>query len=602
MYQFILDKTQFLTDQPKGWQEIKRKVKRDSLTKSLIISYTSKLTFVGDGYTYLLGRIESEGLCGTSTIEIIDQQNNIEVFGNIRYADAVIDITNCTIEAVVEDDNYYAEIQRLRNYKVNVNNTTTLDGSAIADIGVSCPAVINNYGVLTNDGTTIYDLTPQAFTFTPGGSPSLTLWNWNTYPVYDTFEYILNVLTNNNITFQSDFFDPNNTYTVAIKKVEVSGSISIGDTISWSFTNRWGVVYSGSLLTTSTIISFNVLALIYEMSMGSSSYEAILDYADYKADGPMAAWPNYPTLDEFFIQYPFDFDDFTISSTNGGTIFTVTNISSRNYQAGQLTLVTGRDLVYHDTTEPNLTLSFNDLFTNLDKFFNLTAYFYKDNTGAQFCRIEPSSYFFNDANTVAMDNVQAASFKHISDWGWKNYNYGTAYGDTSFGLQTNASYTSDSCSDEDADGNSEFIVEAFNLSSFRFQENMEEKQIQLLSQSAGDIYGFLMTSKFSTPEIDRAWASALECNHMEAANAWGFWGVNNAIYTGNRVLEVDRQIIVNKEWTLKGSLTCSEVDDLVADPFARIQFTHFGTSYEGYVGEVEQNIYTGETTLKLLTE
>jgi hypothetical protein len=67
------------------------------------------------------------------------------------------------------------------------------------------------------------------------------------------------------------------------------------------------------------------------------------------------------------------------------------------------------------------------------------------------------------------------------------------------------------------------------------------------------------------------------------------------------VLEVDRQILINKEWTLTGNLTCSEVDNLVADPFARIQFTHFGTTYEGYVGDVEHNIYTGETTLKLLT-
>ena len=600
MYQFILDGSLFLTNQPKDWQEIKRKVKRDSLTKSLVIGYTSRLTFVGDGYDYLIGRIASEGMCGTSTIEINSPSDNIYISGIIRYADAVVNLTSCTIECVVEDDNYYARVQRLRKYKVEIDSGKTLDGSAIADINFDFTALVQG-AIQTDSGTSQYDNQIMAFDLLPG--PTVDVWDWKGYQVYETFRYILSVISNDQIAFQSDFFS-SDTYAPAAYNIEITGTIAAADTISWSFTNRWGVVVTGSFVTTSTSIATATIALIASFQMGSTSNEAIIDYADYKGDGMMAAFPNEPNTDELIVVYPFDISDLTVTSTNVNTIFTITEINSRSYGAGLLCLTTGKELVYHDG-KPILSISFDDLFNGLDKFFNLTAWFYKDATGAQFCRIEPSSYFFDEAVTVATPNVQPALYKFISEWGWKNYNYGTGYGGTSFGLQAAASYTTDDCSDSDRDGQSEFICDLFNMLDYRFQTNMDETQIQLFDLFPGSpltVLGYPITSAFSGVTIDRSFTSALVCNHMEAANAWGFWGVTEATYKGDRVLTIDKQILVNKEWTLKGNLTCAEIDAMVDNPFGRVSFTHFGNTYEGYVGDIEHNIYTGTTTIKLLTE
>lgn len=97
-----------------------------------------------------------------------------------------------------------------------------------------------------------------------------------------------------------------------------------------------------------------------------------------------------------------------LTEISGGAITLVSDIFTtgtyENFCLSQGWYMAGLPLVPGGTVI-DLTISFEELFSELNKIFNLSFQIYTDNLGNDFMRIEPKSYFENLAPTLALINI-----------------------------------------------------------------------------------------------------------------------------------------------------------------------------------------------------
>jgi hypothetical protein len=151
-----------------------------------VLKYPLDLTFVGDGYKYLLGLKKTEGYCRRVDVLINFNPNGDPTYGkSIRgflfISDMEHDHTKRIIRCSIEDNNFGSILKQNSKLPVDVRSIVTKNGETLTATPSFNLTVYNpSTGVDYVDPCTAYD-------------------------IEDVFEHLISFLSDNEIGFQSDF-------------------------------------------------------------------------------------------------------------------------------------------------------------------------------------------------------------------------------------------------------------------------------------------------------------------------------------------------------------------------------------------------------------
>lgn len=199
MYKFYLDGN--LVENPIGWDKMITSIKRDKDLKGLFLTMDATFTFNSTGFSYLKSVFDTQGYCAEVTVKIeqsIDQGANF-----LNFYDGILKLSD--IEFMLRGDNLEPEITVEQYAKVKV-----LDNSFFSKI-------YNNRKLKTNicagKSKNAVAITPcpvyylrmfDPATATPVGLDQKEAILWA-----DVFRYLIEFMTDADVTFDSDLLRPN---------------------------------------------------------------------------------------------------------------------------------------------------------------------------------------------------------------------------------------------------------------------------------------------------------------------------------------------------------------------------------------------------------
>ena len=177
-----------LLDTPIGWDEASVKSLRDKNTRGLFLTYTTSLTFWGDGFDIINSALD-ESYCQELSILIenddCDGIFSREFIGFLKLTDIdSFDPNKCTIECPLIDNGWNAKIANNIRQKAIVNVGESKNGVAITPV-----PVIN---------VDLFNPTDPAGTFA---------FSREGYRYRECFEFIVSYITDGEVAFASDLLD-----------------------------------------------------------------------------------------------------------------------------------------------------------------------------------------------------------------------------------------------------------------------------------------------------------------------------------------------------------------------------------------------------------
>jgi len=616
-YQYILDRNTILTTEPEGWVDSKLKIASNDLLKGVYVNYLTTLTFSGDGYDYILAKSVSDGICSVVDIEIVDTltPDSFHFKGKIFIANTKFNLTECNVECVVEDDSFAQSILRIIKTEVECFGTTvSLNGSVITPVQQNCDLSQVTTAYPTN---TVYWDNP---TDIAGNHLNTT----RMFKLFDVIQYILDYLTNNSVTLQSDFLSTN--YLTEKRTYTLGGTVANGDTVSWSYVNAWGVTVTGSVVYDSLggATSVNTLATQLVGAMRhripvSGTVPTSARGITYQGDVLMyinnlgtAANQQYAVIEcHYFTPFSITF------STTGSTTFTEAVTQAHQYGGGDLAITNWNclngDLLDHSTGRLNISLE--NIFSNLYRYFNTSVKFYESN-GAQYCRIEPIKYFYDQVNNLTVDSFNELKQIFVTDVGLSNLNVRMIEAPIqNFGLFADASYTAESCYDRVLDTNSNWRIGYHHVQNLDFQYLDNNEIIVLQIDGANKINNDWLTSLNPAVNADfitnlniyyggfyAMLLSAMPMLHYHVAQNHGYFGNDIYIFNG-KTLTITDTIQIQKVYEFKTVLDCVQLDTLLDNISIKINFSDSsGTTISGWIKEGEYDLRSNVLTLSIYSE
>ena len=193
---FYLDGVK-LADDPQDWEAATITLERDMQLNGIFTTYNEKLTYIGDGYDYLINLIDIQNFCGEVLLEIYEYIGDNRIITGFSFA-GIIDLSDCDINRTRRnikvgclEDTMVTKFKKYSTLIVPLNNTSneTLNGEAISPVGgqlLRLPNGISIYpsGIFTTDkiGYVLYS---------------------------DAFQYILSYISDNQIVLDSDLLQVN---------------------------------------------------------------------------------------------------------------------------------------------------------------------------------------------------------------------------------------------------------------------------------------------------------------------------------------------------------------------------------------------------------
>lgn len=169
---FYLDDI-LITDEPNG--DIITTIKRDSQLGGFLITNDAKLKWHGDGFDYIQSVINTEGFCGEIKCDIWDECNGqqVRIFTGKVFILEIEKNSNCIITAPVQDNNFYARINKNKSIEITVDttrskNAVTIEAAAENSITMFKPST----GATTADpriGYRVYDVFKNMVAFMSDG-------------------------------------------------------------------------------------------------------------------------------------------------------------------------------------------------------------------------------------------------------------------------------------------------------------------------------------------------------------------------------------------------------------------------------------------------
>lgn len=193
-FKFYLDG--FLTDQPNNDTELITTIKRDSdlsgflTTQDVTLVYSANNDLASgeiSGYAYLKAAFDS-GTCNEVDVTIYDEISSTETYrvytGVMKVPAMTIMEGVVTLSTKIEDNSFYAYIKNNKNIKFSLYATKSKNGEAITP----CQ---------------IYEV--DMFNSAAGVYGSTIGYLYRGYRVYDVLRFLVPALSDNKVTFESDF-------------------------------------------------------------------------------------------------------------------------------------------------------------------------------------------------------------------------------------------------------------------------------------------------------------------------------------------------------------------------------------------------------------
>lgn len=527
-YRFYLDGTE--VEDPKGWDNSEKKIELVEKYRGVFVEYINKVVFVKDGYDYIKGLVDANGFCGEVAVGIYVLNGlNYDIYfeGIIKLNDVIIFESKCEIECSIEDANLTSLLNNLGTTKVLFNRTKTITGQALSTVEYTC----NAHKATNTTTSVIYD-------------QSRTM-----YKVFDSFQYILNYISDNRITFVSDIFS-----------TEVSNLVPPTFNSAILFTNPGvDLVGAGNVVITYTnAFSEQFVLTIPKQGTVAATLNYIVSQMNFNATGTKQ--DKFYTQDWRFMARAVTNGTTTVTITNhivGFTIDSVVGASASIGNAattiadefGSLSICNGNQLRGVDILKTTLTsdfadvtvdkvmeISFDDLWFNMNKCFNLgmsLGYV----SGVLTLRIERFSYFQGSTESISLTNVDNLSVKTADGF---SYNSVTV-GDGSKNLANKGTQnTSDkwissiTCFESDLNIKNNWIIDSAQIEEqIRLRPNSVDTATRN-AISSPDLYEGLVIYNTDTNELNRA------IDNVAGAGSW----VVADIYYLNSIDDNDDDIFI----------------------------------------------------------
>jgi hypothetical protein len=271
----------------------------------------------------------------------------------------------------------------------------------------------------------------------------------------------------------------------------------------------------------------------------------------------------------------------------------------------------------------SLYMSFQELYGSVASLYNLSMYPYFQN-GTQYVRIEQEDYFFPTTPTIQIDDVRLVSKKKDNEFSISKLNYSQTNENTWAYLQSEVSYISNDCTDNDAtintslgfpQGGFSIDVELINTETIYMVDwggfvSLDPNQQQRLwsaftipaplppNEYLGSVsYVCEFNSLTGPPFFGRFLIHTGSAVHPLVARNYILRTSNGLKIAGNTIDNVS-SLHIKYLYNIEVPLTRESLSIILADPSSPIVFN----GITGWILNMSHDIKTGMTTFELLTE
>jgi hypothetical protein len=648
-------------EEPMNWMDSKFEYRRDPDLPGLITTFVADVEFYGNAYELIKQEFEDGNGCGEILVKIEELcTNGINREGIIFLSEIDLDLYRCVAKCNIEDNTIYGKLSRLKDANIQVNCEKTVNGEILAPIS-DFPMPFRTVGST---------LTPaMAGALNPAFAKM-----FRSFRVAEVMQQMLNYLTDNGATIVSDFLGIgpgiNIGTTAKFYTEKICGMIlgwvgnlvvPGGDTVVQAVTS-WTDIYGNPQSVTTNLAgpldSNNVgnqiiIAVQWDGTVPGKEIDLVqgvnpriveglnVGNADVVYDGQtmlrfrffhntdvsikITSFPSNTLL--YTAQDYYQIAGRKLEAVVGGTTVDVNG----KYGGTNLYINYGGAFQSSPSVPPqgdsprsnSLYMSFQDLYGSVASLYNLSMYPYFQN-GTQYVRIEQEDYFFPTTPTIQIDDVRLVSKKKDNEFSISKLNYSQTNENTWAYLQSEVSYISNDCTDNDAtintslgfpQGGFSIDVELINTETIYMVDwggfvSLDPNQQQRLwsaftipaplppNEYLGSVsYVCEFNSLTGPPFFGRFLIHTGSAVHPLVARNYILRTSNGLKIAGNTIDNVS-SLHIKYLYNIEVPLTRENLSIILADPSSPIVFN----GITGWILNMSHDIKTGMTTFELLTE
>jgi hypothetical protein len=658
-FKFYLNGTE--VEEPMNWMDSKFEYRRDPDLPGLITTFVADVEFYGNAYELIKQEFENGNGCGEILVKIEELcTNGINREGIIFLSEIDLDLYRCVAKCNIEDNTIYGKLSRLKDAKIQVNCEKTVNGEILAPIS-DFPMPFRTVGST---------LTPaMAGALNPAFAKM-----FRSFRVAEVMQQMLNYLTDNGATIVSDFLGIGpgiNIGTTAKFYTEKicgmilgwAGNLVVpgGDTVVQAVTS-WTDIYGNPQsvatnlagpLDSNNVGNQIIIAVQWDGTVPGKEIDLVQGVNPRIVEGLNVgnadATYNGQTMLRFRFFHNTDVSIKITSFPSNTLLYTAQDyyqIAGRKLEAvvGSTTVDVngkygGTNLYINyggafqsspsvppqgDSPRSNsLYMSFQDLYGSVASLYNLSMYPYFEN-GTQYVRIEQEDYFFPTTPTIQIDDVRLVSKKKDNEFSISKLNYSQTNENTWAYLQSEVSYISNDCTDNDAtintslgfpQGGFSIDVDLINTETIYMVDwggfvSLDPNQQQRLwsaftipaplppNEYLGSVsYVCEFNSLTGPPFFGRFLIHTGSAVHPLVARNYILRTSNGLKIAGNTIDNVS-SLHIKYLYNIEVPLTRENLSTILADPSSPIVFN----GITGWILNMSHDIKTGMTTFELLTE
>jgi hypothetical protein len=648
-------------EEPMNWMDSKFEYRRDPDLPGLITTFVADVEFYGNAYELIKQEFEDGNGCGEILVKIEELcTNGINREGIIFLSEIDLDLYRCVAKCNIEDNTIYGKLSRLKDANIQVNCEKTVNGEILAPIS-DFPMPFRTVGST---------LTPaMAGALNPAFAKM-----FRSFRVAEVMQQMLNYLTDNGATIVSDFLGIgpgiNIGTTAKFYTEKICGMIlgwvgnlvvPGGDTVVQAVTS-WTDIYGNPQSVTTNLAgpldSNNVgnqiiIAVQWDGTVPGKEIDLVQGVNPRIVEGLNVgnadATYNGQTMLRFRFFHNTDVSIKITSFPSNTLLYTAQDyyqIAGRKLEAvvgGTTVDVNGKYggtnlyINYGGAFQPSpsvppqgdsprsnsLYMSFQELYGSVASLYNLSMYPYFQN-GTQYVRIEQEDYFFPTTPTIQIDDVRLVSKKKDNEFSISKLNYSQTNENTWAYLQSEVSYISNDCTDNDAtintslgfpQGGFSIDVELINTETIYMVDwggfvSLDPNQQQRLwsaftipaplppNEYLGSVsYVCEFNSLTGPPFFGRFLIHTGSAVHPLVARNYILRTSNGLKIAGNTIDNVS-SLHIKYLYNIEVPLTRESLSIILADPSSPIVFN----GITGWILNMSHDIKTGMTTFELLTE
>lgn len=591
-YLFYLDGN--LVDEPMGWDKSTRKLIRSDKYKGIFIEYINDLIFQGDGFTYLNSILNNTGygygFCTDVVVEIKYRCSDFENFstyfdGIIKLEDAEIDIDKCQVKCNIEDNSVSQILENKGDVKVSFDSVETIDGDLLSPVPITAKVV--NQSSFANNRTG--------------------------YLVYDSFQYILNYISNNQINFESnllsDFLTSNFGFSGAIIFTNPGVDLIGAGNIVITYRNGFGETLTATSVKQGTVAA----TLNYIISQLNFNNTGTTEEKFYKQDYRFIskATHNSTNTVSMFVETPgFSIISITGAAASATSAFLsqgTPNTDNSTRGLGGLVLLNGNQLRNQNITVP--LISFQEAFEEINKIadigMSLTTVY-----GVTTLRVEHLSYFFDGSNFVkSFTDVPGIKITKAKEF--NNNNISVSDGADRKGVVGNQTQKTTwlsqfACASEKIDLASKWISDSSEImEQLTSADDIKDEDVFIFQTTLAGPYQSINTENRIYSTTTGVFSTYLALNAF-INNYWKlirwFFNIEGDPKCKSYLLDNDVANPIRDFAEFKYPISHSDANDIIMNRDSAIKFnpgTNVSSERVGFIKQIDFDNTTGECTFKL---